>query len=204
MAIIKTQCDKLSNMAIPAQKFSKQKALHTLLYVVSRLPQPANVYNVLKCIWFADRAHLERFGRQIYGESYFAPEHGPVPSRAYDMVKYVSGRSSWDLHWPELFEAISATKTEITSKISPDLDVLSRSELICLNESCEKYGQLSFGKLKRLSHQSDAFKNADQNGEINFDALVDELGDGELREHLLDRYPGEANQPQAAKRANAA
>lgn len=176
-----------------AQKFDQRKALHVLLYVASRLPHPANIYNVLKCIWFADREHLEQYGRQIYGETYFAPEHGPVPSGAYDIVKYAAGRSSWDLRFPEALEAMNANNTEVSARIEPDLDLLSRSELICLTNAAKKYGKLSFGKLKTLSHQSKAFRNAGPNGEINLEALIRELHDGkDIERHILDRHPGVA------------
>jgi len=176
-----------------AQKFDRRKALHTLLYVISRLPQPANIYNVLKCIYFADREHLEQYGRQIYEETYFAPEHGPVPSRAYDIVKYAAGRASWDIKFPEALEALEATKTELSKKIEPDLNIFSRSELICLSDAAKKYGTLSFNKLKHLSHQSKAFRKADPNGDIDLDDLILELHDGkELKQHLLDRHPGKA------------
>lgn len=180
-------------MGAPKRAFNPRKALHALVYVTSRLPQPANVYNVLKCIWFADREHLEKYGRQIYGETYFAPEHGPVPSRAYDLIKYVSGRPNWPIDLPEAFEALTATSTEISSKVDPDLELFSRSELICLGNAAQKYGKLSFGKLKTISHKSKAFKRADFNGDIDFDALLSELTDGEaIKQHLEDRSPGHA------------
>jgi uncharacterized phage-associated protein len=170
-----------------------------LLLVVSRLRQPANVYNVLKCLWFADRDHLERFGRQIYGETYFAPEHGPVPSGAYDIVKYVAGRLKlWDLHFPEALECVEANATEIAAKRRPDLDLLSKSEIACLTEAARKYGGLSFRELKALSHQSEAFKNADLNGEISLTDVVNELPSGQaVLEHMADRHPGSAEDPAA-------
>lgn len=176
-------------------KINRGKALQALLYLVSRLPDPANIYNVLKCIWFADRDHLEQFGRQIYGERYFAPEHGPVPSFAYNMIKYAAGRDdTFDLDWDELSASFEATKTKIRAKKQPVLEELSRSELMCLNAAAKKYGNLSFAKLKRISHQSKAFRNADANGGIEIEAILSELKNGtELKKHILeDRHPGEA------------
>lgn len=174
--------------------FNSRKALHALIYLTSRLPQPANVYNVLKCIWFADREHLEQYGRQIYGEVYFAPEHGPVPSRAYELVKYVGGRANWPLDCPEALEALTATRTGISNRIDPDLSLFSKSELICLNNAVQRYGTLSFGQLKRLSHKSAAFRNADPNGDISIDDVLAELQDGDaVTRHLADSSPGAAD-----------
>ena len=78
-------------------KFDQRKALHAMLFVVTHLPKPANVYNVLKCLYYADRKHLQEYGRQIYGETFYALEHGPVPSAAYEIIKYANGRAKWDL-----------------------------------------------------------------------------------------------------------
>ena len=38
---------------------------------------------------FADKKHLERYGRFITGDTYSAMENGPVPSFAYDVVKCI-------------------------------------------------------------------------------------------------------------------
>jgi len=176
-------------------KVNRSKALHALLYVVSRLPQPANIYNVLKCIWFADRDHLEQFGRQIYGERYFAPKHGPVPSLAYNMIKYAADREdTFNLSWPELLESFAANTTGISARKQPVLEELSRSELICLNAAVKKYGSLSFSRLKRISHQSRAYQEADENGDIDLEAILSELKNAkELKRHIFeDRHPGSA------------
>jgi uncharacterized phage-associated protein len=40
-------------------------------------------------MYFADRKHLEKYGRFICGDSYVAMKHGPVPSEIYDILKAV-------------------------------------------------------------------------------------------------------------------
>lgn len=172
---------------------NRLKALHALLYVVSRLPQPANIYNVLKCVYYADRQHLEDFGRQMYAETYCAMEHGPVPSLAYDIVKYVAGRSKWDYKFQEALESLAATDMTLRAKNNPNLELFSKSELICLSNSAKTYGSLSFAQLKKISHQGEAFRKASHNGEMSINDLADELDKtGALKKHLTDRHPGEA------------
>ena len=181
-------------------KFDQRKALHALLFVVTHLPKPANVYNVLKCLYYADRKHLQEYGRQIYGDTFHALEHGPVPSAAYDIVKYVNGRAKWDLRFPEAFELLDVNDVYLSARGAVDTDLLSRSDMACLLDAARKYGTMSFKKLKRLSHQGKAFENADPNGEMRLSDLIDELRDAKaVASHLKDRNPGEAH----AKRESA-
>ena len=175
-------------------KFDQWKALHALLFVVTHLPKPANVYNVLKCLYYADREHLQEYGRQIYGETFYALEHGPVPSAAYEIIKYANGRANWDLQFPEALEMLDVNDIYVSARGAPDTDLLSRSDMACLLEASRKYGTMPFSRLKKLSHKGKAFENADPNGEMKLDDLIDELRDaGAVASHLKNRNPGEAH-----------
>jgi len=179
---------------MPKAKFDQRKALHSILFVVTHLPKPANVYNVLKCLYYADRKHLQEYGRQIYGETFYAIEHGPVPSAAYEIIKYANGRAKWDLQFHEVFELLGVNDIHVSARGAVDTDLLSRSDMACLLDAARKYGKMPFGKLKNLSHQGKAFENADANGEMKLADLIDELKDGEtVASHLKDRNPGEAH-----------
>ena len=175
-------------------KFDQRKALHAMLFVVTHLSKPANVYNVLKCLYYADRQHLQEYGRQIYGDTFYALEHGPVPSAAYEIIKYANGRAKWDLQFPEALESLDVNDIHVSARAPVDTELLSRSDMACLLEAARKYGKMSFAKLKKLSHQGKAFENADPNGEMKLADLIDELRDGEaVASHLKDRNPGEAH-----------
>ena len=165
-----------------------------MLFVVTYLPQPANVYNVLKCLYYADRKHLHEYGRQIYGETFYALDHGPVPSAADEIIKHANGRAKWDRQFHEAFELLDVNDIHVSARGSVDTDLLSRSDMACLLDAARKYGKMPFGKLKKLSHQGKAFENADANGEMKLADLIDELRGGKaVASHLQDRNPGEAH-----------
>ncbi len=175
-------------------KFDQRKALHAMIFVVTHLPKPANVYNVLKCLYYADRKHLQEYGRQIYGETFYALEHGPVPSAAYEIIKYANGRAKWDLQFHEAFELLDVNDIHVSARGPVDTELLSRSDMACLLDAARKYGTMSFSKLKNLSHKGKAFENADANGEMKLADLVDELRDADaVASHIKDRNPGEAH-----------
>ena len=191
-------------MNMAKANFDQRKALHAMLFVMTHLPKPANVYNVLKCLYYADRKHLQEYGRQIYGDTFYALEHGPVPSAAYEIVKYANGRAKFDLQFPEAFELLEVNDHYLSARGAVETDLLSRSDMACLMDAARKYGRMSFGRLKKLSRRGKAFENADSNGEMKLADLIDELKGAEaVASHLRDRAPGEAHlKRESARHAN--
>jgi uncharacterized phage-associated protein len=72
--------------------FNKEKTLQAMLYTATHLTR-RDFHKVFKILYFADRKHLYDWGTPITGDTYIAMEAGPVPSRAYDMLKAVRGDS---------------------------------------------------------------------------------------------------------------
>lgn len=174
-------------MAVPIafHKPDARKALEILLYVAAKVP---NVYHALKVIYFADKLHLGRCGRLMYGEAYWAMRLGPVPSMAYDMVKAARDESAWLL--PEVAgmarEGIEVDeKHQIVPKRSPDLELLSPSEIECLDEAIETYGSMSFSDLRAIAHEDEAYLSADSDDHISVETLASSLPNArELLEYL--------------------
>jgi uncharacterized phage-associated protein len=157
-------------------RFDLRKAIEVLLYIAEKCP---DTYTALKVLYFADKEHLEKHGRFICGDTYIAMSAGPVPSGAYDIVKFARGDGFWRAD-PHIREAMAVEDYySIVPKREPDLSFLSESDIECLDASIEEYGHLSFGELKRLSHDA-AFETADRNDEISLDAIAKSLPDGEI------------------------
>lgn len=163
--------------------FDPEKALNLVLYVAREVPQ-ATFHTISKVIYFADKLHLQRYGRLICGDSYVAMKHGPVPSEIYDMMKDVRGDGTSD-HWQTAREAfeVKGNATVVPHK-APDLDVFSSSDLECLDESIREYGHLSFNELTKLSHDA-AWHATDDNDMIDLEEIVATLpGSEALLQHL--------------------
>lgn len=173
--------------------FNPAKAVNSLLYVAARLGQPADVYTSLKAIYFADVDHIKNFGRTIYGETYSALEHGPVPSASYDLLKIVGGRMPYaPKAFPGASDALFADRLNIYVKQDANLEVFSRSELMSLDRGIEKVRGKSFRQIKRMSHD-EAWEAADPNGEMSIESILSMLDkSGALADHFKDRFPGEA------------
>ena len=46
-----------------------------------------NLNAILKLLFFAEVDHLNRYGRPIVGDRYYARQWGPVPETTYDLLK---------------------------------------------------------------------------------------------------------------------
>lgn len=156
------------------------KAVEVLLYVTDRVQ---DMYAALKVVFFADGNHLEKYGRLIYGDSYVAMRHGPVPGLAYDMLKQDKGAGYLNaVPGRELF---AHEDQDRLPKREPNLALLSESDIECLDEAVECYGDKSFRELKDLSHEDRAYQAADENDLMSFEDMVRSLPNAdEVLEYL--------------------
>lgn len=157
-------------------RFDPKKAIEVLLYVAQRC---SDMYTALKVLYFADKEHLAKYGRLISGDSYVAMWHGPVPSNTYDLIKDVRGDRFRVTKVP-VSEAFHMQGNDIVPRRKANRDLLSESDVECLDAAIQKYGHLSFAELKRLSHQEEAFQRADENDFIPLEAIATTLPEGEL------------------------
>lgn len=57
-----------------------------LLHEAERLGMTVTQYQLVKAVFFADREHINRYGRPITWDRYVAMRHGPVPMAFYNML----------------------------------------------------------------------------------------------------------------------
>ena len=143
--------------------YNDVKSLQTVLYVAGK-NQSKDFHKIFKIIYFADRAHLSKYGRPITGDTYIAMEFGPVPSYIYDWVKQNSK--------PNYLNIVGYN---IEPKVDADLSKLSVSDVRALDESIEEYGDLDMGILTQLSHQF-AWSSASKNGLMSIENILKETG----------------------------
>jgi uncharacterized phage-associated protein len=164
------------------------KAAEILVWIAVKSPG-LDFYRILKVLFFADKEHLVRYGRPVLGDRYIAMEHGPVPSVVYNMLKEDPFLAPETLKLVR--EAIRVVRNEGPPKVyavegrSPDLRLLSRSDVEVLGSSLAKYGAMSFSRLKEITHAERAYIEAPLNGEMNYELMIDQ--DVPRRDALIDQ-----------------
>lgn len=173
------------------EKYHFEKSINALLYIASKLKQ-ADFYKVLKVMYFADLYHLDNFISLIADDKYVAMDNGPVPSLPYDIVKVARGQdgvlpSEHDLpdNVQRIREAISLIGNyTLKANDEPNDDFFSVASKESFDYAIEKYGEMTFGQLKNLSHD-DAYNATSLNETINLADIANMVDDsGILSEHL--------------------
>ena len=118
-------------------RFDRGKAIEVIIYLSKRITNP-NCLSICKLLYLADKTSLETSGRFIFGDDYLAMGKGPVPSRAYDLMKAADEKTEYGFvndgyHIDVLREA--------------ELDWLSESDTECLDQIIEMYGAVPNRKI---------------------------------------------------------
>lgn len=153
--------------------FQPEKALEALVYVAQRTPGH-DMYKALKALYIADKLHLARYGRLIYGETYSALPHGPVPQGAYDAARaLVDGRPN---PFPQelLAAALIRFGDQLRPKREPDLLELSKSDVECMDEAIRDLAYDTFDQVKTKTHDA-AYEQTSHACNMSLDAIIEAL-----------------------------
>jgi uncharacterized phage-associated protein len=149
-----------------------EKALEVIVYISHKTD---DLFHIVKTIYYADKLHLENYGQLMTGDFYVAMEDGPVPSGAYDLIKYVRKDEFYyeakikNAH-PE--EAIKVQGNSITPRRAPKLDYLSESDIECLNKAIELYAEMDGGLLYSIAHNEKSYNKAGRNKKIPLTDII--------------------------------
>ncbi len=144
-------------MSAPPEVFKlnlhPMKTIEAIDFVAREWPGVTQYY-MGKVLYFADRDHCLDWGRTITGDRYVAMEHGPVPSRVYDLLKTGSGEDD------ELVDHVAArvtmepdgNKVRVRSRCAGEFNSLSESDIGCLKSSLALCRSLTFSQLRDIVH----------------------------------------------------
>lgn len=155
-----------------------RKALEVVLWLAYREPG-IDFHKILNLLFFADKYHLNQYGRPIVGGSYYAGAYGPICMPVYDVLK----GDPLAVQMIERNGRIPFTVQErycVVAERDADQRVLSASDMEALSHAFERYAHLSFEALTDLSHEDKAYLSA-EGGEMRYEDLLEETADREER-----------------------
>jgi hypothetical protein len=174
---------KVKDMANITFQFNKAKAIETILYLAPKVSD-SDVYGICKLLYLVDKTSLERYGRFVFGETYVAMEEGATPSGAYDILKDVAKTPNGE---------IRIEGNNVIPLREPNLDYLSESDIECLDQIINVYGQVPNWRRAIDAHDNAWKKSWDKRGNkksvrIPIESIVELLADSDdLIDYLSNR-----------------
>jgi len=155
------------------------KALEVILWLASAKPG-IDVYHIVKCAYYADKRHLNLYGRPIAGDYYEADQYGPLGKCIYGLLR----GNSLELLALESNGRVPFTVRQDDHGVIADRDANERrlfdSEKEALAWALENYGDLSFDDLLELSHDEEAYQKA-EGGRMRYEDMLEPSPDRERR-----------------------
>ena len=164
-------------------QFDETKGVETLAYIAGVWPEITPFF-AAKVLFFAEKAHLNRYGRPIVADTFIAMPHGPVPSTLYDFIK---GNLEFSGDPEEFQRAILVSgggKARITAGRKARLDCLSATDVECLDQAIEFCRDKPFGQLSDLTHRERAWSEASPNSPMDYALMIDD--DNPHREAIVE------------------
>lgn len=119
-------------MANVTFQYNQAKAIEAILYLTQKVSE-SDRYGICKLLYLVDKTSLEKYGRFIFGESYYAIEEGATPSNAYDLLKEAA---------EVVIDGLKVEGNQVIALRNPNLDYLSESDIECLDQIINVYGEV--------------------------------------------------------------
>jgi hypothetical protein len=154
-------------------KFAPAKAYAALHWMIGEA-QPVDLHTVLKACYFADKAHLNKYGRPVFGATYRAMRFGPVPLEIYEMAKQ---EPLWmaDLGLSTLPWKLEGFQLRLVGNDPPDLSVLSETDIEEITSGFEASRAMTFTERTAVTHGPDW--QAARLGIMRYEDMIDDTAD---------------------------
>jgi len=153
-------------------QFSEKKGIEALIYIASKWPG-VSAFFASQVLFFAEKKHLNRYARPIAGDTFIATPAGPVPSALGDFME----RRFDQADDPDAIMAALVIGRNpypgLRAKRQADGDVLSPSDVECLDEAISFCRSRNFGVLSALTQQEKAWSSAPVDGPIDYEHMIE-------------------------------
>lgn len=167
----------------------------SVLYILNKAGGALDKYRIYKSLYFANKEHLNKYGRLITSDTFFALPNGPVPTKLADALDSIKGIKHINCKDQRLFAPLLNSIEHcgfdadnfFSAKEQPDMDELSESDIECLDFGFNKCKGKGFGEIKEESHDSAWEKASQKNNPKSIDVLdmVDEENT-RMKEYIID------------------
>jgi len=134
-------------------------SVQALYYISKRYKNDAMYTNkmaALKLLFFAEKYHLQQYGRMITDDTFFAMKHGPVASGARDVLSF--DNMNTNLGYSRDFIDNIDKNFYIEIDNNNELDMLSETDIEALDFAINNFQHLNQWKLVDETHKYQEWK----------------------------------------------
>ena len=161
-------------------QFNERKGTEALVYMAAKWPK-ITIFYASKVLFFAEKKHLNTYGRPIVADTFIAMPNGPVPSTLYDFIKGNLANAGDPDGFREAIDASNHPRLEARKDYDPS--VLSESDIECIEDAIDFCRTKRFGHLSELTHREKAWSEAFTNSAMDYELFIDD--DNPAREAIL-------------------
>ena len=173
-------------------QYSIEKVANAIIFFVEKNIEHFGKTKLMKLMYFADKEHLEKFGRVMFYDNYRKLPRGPVATFTYNIISSTDANDGDDFksYIDNFSDFVEIQKKDINQKNSAtrfnpknsfDNTFFSKSEIEILENISKKYKTYTKEQISEESHSLKEYINTDMNDFINISDMTENK---ELKEYL--------------------
>jgi len=134
---------------------------------------------LMKLLFFADKYHLQKYGKPIFNDKYFKLPYGPIPTLTLNIIDSINEKENYDLqkYTKEFLQDIEVivnddNQTEFRAKNDFIEDYFSESELEILRMVADKFKNINAKDISNLSHNLPEYQKSQMNEIIEYSDMA--------------------------------
>lgn len=153
-------------------RYDPHKAVHVVAYLAGKDLPDMSAFKIAKLLFWADKIHLQRYGRPVTASTWERTNHGPIPSEILNVLNVLSGTDTKDIAKRDfdavadearrLLRVVLADHPKFVATAPADLDYFSDSDLEVLDRVVADYGRLCISAIWDKVHAEPAVRKADE------------------------------------------
>lgn len=167
------------------ENYDVRKIAHALIFFIDSDVKKLGITKLMKLFFYADKYHLEAYGKPIFNHTYQKLPKGPVPTWLYSIIRTaISGLSDYDFesevevfnHYINVEEIDNEgyRQTIFLKKQEFDSNFFSKSQLKILKRVADEFKIITAKSISEKSHQTRAWQSARDNELISYASMVED------------------------------
>jgi len=165
--------------------YDVKKIANALIFFIDSDVKNLGITKLMKLFFYADKYHLEAYGKPIFNHTYQKLPRGPVPTWLYSIIRTaVSGFWDYDFesevevfnHYIGAGEIVNGKYIQITFSKKQDFDskFFSKSQLKILEKVANEFKDITANKISEKSHTTRAWQSVGDNEQISYASMIDD------------------------------